>query len=158
MISSKEHYENIQMEMLQTISDVENGEINHLDAFLNMRQHKESAEQILQAVKTFEENNLTRISELADANQNKYMGFEIKEISGRKTYSFKGIEEIEDAEKHKKQLEEKYKFAHEGIVKGTVKGEYEDGHLIGWYDTEGVLCPIPDLNISKGYISIKKQK
>jgi len=155
---NSELYIQIQDELINTINQVEEGEFSHLDALISFQQSKEQLEKSLEIIKNFQTDKMNEISDKASEYGGKYQGYEIKSVSGRKLFSFKGIEEYDQIENTKKQIEEKYKSAFDGFQKGTVTAEYDEGRAIGWYDPEGVLQPFPELTVGKSYITVSKAK
>lgn len=157
MGKSKEYFLEIQTELVKTHNECVEGELSNLDALIKMRESKDEAEKVLEIVKNFENDRLNEISEESDAYGGKYCGFEIKSVNGRKTYNFKGISEIQEKENEKKQLEEQYRIAFDGVVKGVVQTTEVDG-VKYWIDENSELKPLPELQIGKSYISFKKSK
>lgn len=111
MIRSSELFLQIREELANTQQQVENGELSNLDGLIRMREAKEQAEKVLEDVKIFEDNRINEIAHDAEQYGGKYQGYEIKSVNGRKTYSFKGIPEIEQASQHVSTLQDKYKNA-----------------------------------------------
>ena len=156
-METKDYFMQLQEELLLTLQQTQEGELSNLDGLIKMRKAKAEAEKILEIVKAFEDERLNEISQEADSYNGKYCGFEIKSVSGRKMYNFKGISEIEQKEAEKKQLEEKYKSAFDGFQKGTVQTVEEDG-VRYWVDDNGELKLFPELNIGKSYLTVKELK
>jgi hypothetical protein len=156
-METKDYFMQLQEELQQTHELCENGELSNLDALIKMRNAKAQAESILETVKKFEDDRLNEIANEAVQYGGKYCGYEIKSVSGRKNYSFKGISEIEQKESEKKQLEEKYRSAFDGFQKGTVQTT-EQGGVRYWIDDNGELKPFPELNIGKSYLTVKLSK
>ena len=157
MSYNSELHVQMQDQLLQMAEQVYEGELSHLDALITMRQHKEQLEKSLDIIKHYETENLNEITNKADEYKGKYLGYEIKSVSGRKSYSFKGIIEVENAEQEKKRIEEKYKSAFDGFQKGTVLTEEVDG-VLHWIDSDGFLQPFPELSIGKSYLTVSKAK
>lgn len=159
MNGSKEYFIAIQDELINTKEKAENGELSNLDALIKLRESKKQAETILEIVKDFENENINEIeNEASKYPNNIYMGFEIKATAGRKMFSFKGIEEIENLDKEKKLLEDKFKNAFNGFQKGVVQVSYDENGVIHWIDENGEMQPFPELNIGKGFLTIKEKK
>lgn len=108
-------------------------------------------------VKSFEDERLNEISQEVEQYNGKFRGFEIKSVNGRKSYSFKGIPEIEQVSNMLSSTQEKYKNAFEGFQKGTVQTVEENGVRM-WIDSDGQLNPFPELTIGKSYITLKQLK
>lgn len=157
MESAKEFLGQIYSEIEQTKNKVSEGEMSYLDGLLYLRGFKKDLDNCQESIKFFEDENLMKISEEASMYGNIFKGFEIKEVSGKKLYSFKYIPDIQIKEKEKKELEEKYKSAFDGFQKGTVQTTEVDGVLM-WIDEYGEVKPFPELNIGKSYLSIKEKK
>jgi hypothetical protein len=147
----------IREQLQQVYNQVQEGELSNLDGLIEMRKAKQQAELILEDVKRFEDERLNEISQEAESYNGKYCGFEIKSVQGRKMYSFKGIEDVEQAKATVSQLEDKYKNAFEGFQKGVVQTTEVDGFLY-WVDSDGELKPFPELNIGKSFLQVKEKK
>lgn len=154
---SKEMFTQMQDEFIQIQNELENGEISRLDAFIEFRNAKTELEKILEFIKEFEHNNITEIALDASQYPDGYMGFRITEVNGRKSFDFKSIPSWQEAEKNKKQVEDKYKSAFEGVLKGTVQTVSEDNKTY-WIDTDGEINPLPEMNIGKSYLKVEKAK
>lgn len=156
---SSELFLQIREELANTQNQVEEGELSNLDGLIIMRQAKEQAEKVLEDVKLFEDSRINEIANDAEQYRGKYNGYEIKSVNGKKTYSFKGIEEIESVSKQVVSLQDKYKNAFEGVIKGTVQTvvDRETG-VKYWVDADGQINPLPELNIGKSYITVKQVK
>ena len=137
--------------------DYENGDLNILDSVLELKYIKEMINSTLADIKEFENSNLNEIALASQENNGNYHGFNFVQVNGRKTFSFKGIEEVEQATKQAKKLEEKYKLAYEGVIKGTTMVEEVDGVKM-WVSPDGELLPLPELNIGASYLTIKQAK
>jgi hypothetical protein len=153
----KDLFMQIQEELHNVRQQSVEGELSNLDALIKMRNAKTEAEKVLEIVKNFEDERLNEISAEAESYNGKYCGFEIKAVNGRKTFSFKGIEEIENKEAEKKQLCEKYQSAFDGFQKGTVQTVEEEG-VRYWIDENGELKKFPELSIGKSYLTVKLSK
>lgn len=156
-METKDYFMQLQEELLLTHQQTQEGELSNLDGLIKMRNAKAQADKILEIVKAFEDERLNEISQEAEAYNGKYCGFEIKSVSGRKMYNFKGITEIEEKDSEKKQLEEKYKSAFDGFQKGTVQTVVEED-VRYWIDENGELKPFPELTIGKSYLTVKETK
>lgn len=158
MSKSSELFIQIQEELVNATNKAIEGEKSHLETLLYMREIRKQAETTIEIIKDYEDSNIQEIINEASKFQNSYGGFEIREVSGRKIYNFKGISEIEEKESEKKELEEKYKTAFIGFQKGTVQTTTDDEGNRFWIDENGELKPFPELNVGKSYLSVKKQK
>ena len=157
MGSTKEMFIQIQEELLNVSNKCENGELSNLDALIEMRNTKQEAEKTLEIIKQFETDKINEIAHEAEQYGGTYRGFEIKSVNGRKVYNYKGISEIEEKQKEAKVLEEQYKNAFEGILKGIVQTTEVDG-VKYWIDENGELKQIPELQIGKSYLTVKEVK
>lgn len=153
----KHYFEQIKQELATTQSQVIEGELSNLDGLLKMREVKERAEEVLTMVKTYEDERLNEIANESEKYGNKYCGFEIKSVNGRKTYVMKGIPEYEEAQSKVSEIQDKFKSAFEGVIKGTVQTVTEDG-IKYWVDTDGEMHLLPELQIGKSFITVKKAK
>lgn len=157
MGSTSEMFIQIQDELINTKLQVEEGELSNLDGLIKLRQAKEEAEKVLEIVKSFEDERINEIANEAESYKGKYCGYEIKSVNGRKNYNFKGIPEIEEIQSKASELQDKYKNALEGFIKGTVQTVDEDG-VKYWVDADGQLNPFPELSYGKSYITVNKPK
>ncbi|MBE99349.1 MAG: hypothetical protein CMP77_05140 [Flavobacterium sp.] len=152
----------MQDELINTIQQAENGEINHLDALIDLRQKKDMLEQSIDVIKAYEAEKLDAIEREASKYPNGYRGYDIKVMPGRKTFDFKSIPEIQEIDKSKKEAETKYKAAYEGLQKGIVqtsKLDYSDENSeLGWVDENGEVLPFPDVNFGKAFLTVKAPK
>ena len=148
----------LQDELMNLSTRAEEGEITNLDALLEMRSHREEFEKSMALIKDFEETKINEIANEAGQYPEGYHGFEIKAVNGRKTFSYKGIAEVESLEEQLKSTKEKYSSAFEGIQKGnTTLDELPDGKK-GWVSPDGETLPLPDLTIGKSFITVKKKR
>jgi hypothetical protein len=148
----------IREELLNTHNQVTEGELSNLDGLIEMRKAKAQAEAILEDVKRFEDDRLNEITNEAQSYNGKYCGFEIKSVAGRKLFSFKGIEEHENAKATVSEIEEKYKSAFDGFQKGTVQTDVDENGVRYWIDESGELKPFPEMNIGKSFLQVKEIK
>lgn len=139
------------------IEQQKNGDINLLDAVLELRYFKDMFEPILNQIEEFEKLNLNEIALASQDYNGNYQGFSFNQVSGRKSFSYKGIAEVEQATKQAKKVEEKYKLAYEGVIKGTTPCEEVDGVKM-WVSPDGELLPLPILSIGESYLTIKAAK
>ena len=130
------------------ISKVENGEGVILDSFLELREFKPLLEGLLSNIKDFEKKYSTEIFNESIDYPEGYKGFDIKLVTGRKTFSFKNISEWNDLDTAKKDLEKKYKslFA---VYQSTNERPMSE---------EGVVYDLPDINYTSDYFKITKSK
>lgn len=158
MQSNSELFIQMQDELINTARLAEEGEMSKLDAVLYMSGYKKNLEEGLAIIKDFEDKNINEIAHEASQYPEGYKGFEIKEVSGRKKYSFKNVPEIEQAQSDVKKLEDKYKSAFDGVVKGTVQVvEDNETGVKYWVDADGCVNPLPELSIGKSYLLIKEK-
>lgn len=157
MSQSSEMFLQIQEELSQTKNACIEGELSNLDALIEMHKAKQKAEQILKIVKDFEDERINEISNEAESYKGIYRGFEIKSVNGRKMYSFKGIEAIQEVEQTKKELEKKYVSAFEGFQKGVVQTTEVDG-IRYWIDENSELQLFPEFSVGKSYLTVKLKK
>ncbi len=157
MSKSNEMFLEIQSELLEIENQVIEGELSNLDALIKMREARTQADKINEIVKTFEDNRINEISNEASNYPEGYCGFEIKMVNGKELYSFKNIPQIVQLDNDKKALEDKFKTAFKGIVKGVVQTTEEDG-VKYWIDENSEMQPIPELNIGKSYLLVKEKR
>jgi len=157
MSKANEMFLEIQSELLEIENQVIDGELSNLDALIKMRNARTQADKINEIVKTFEDNRINEIANEASQYPEGYCGFEIKMVNGKELYSFKNIPQIVQLDNDKKALEDKFKTAFKGIVKGVVQTTEEDG-VKYWIDENSEMQPIPELNIGKSYLLVKEKR
>ena len=157
MSKASEMFLEIQTELLDIENQVVEGELSNLDGLIKMRNARTQAEKVLEIVKTFEDNRLNEIANEASQYPDGYCGFEIKMVNGKELFNFKNIPQIVKLDNDKKELEDKFKTAFKGIVKGVVQTTEEDG-VKYWIDENSEMQPIPELNIGKSYLLVKEKR
>ncbi len=144
---SSELFLKMQENLAQIEFENENGNISNLDAFIQMREYRAGAENILELAKSFENNKISEISSEANMHNGIYKGFQIKEVSGRKTFDYKAIPEWIEARENLEITEQKYKSMFEAKIKGNPHANISK---------DGEELPLPELKIAKGYLTVKK--
>lgn len=157
MSKSKKMFQEIQNELFETKNQVFEGELSNIDGLIKMRKAKKEAETILEIVKDFENERLYEIATETEANDGKYHGYEIKQVAGRELFSFKNVPQIVELDSNKKTLEDKFKTAFKGVIKGVVQTTLIDG-VTHWIDENGEVQPLPELNIGKSFLTVKEPK
>jgi len=157
MSKTKEMFEQIKNELFETKDQVFEGELSNLDGLIKMRKAKKEAENILEIVKDFENERLYEIATEAEANGGKYHGYEIKQVSGRELFSFKNVPQIVELDSNKKTLEDKFKTAFKGVIKGVVQTTVIED-ITYWIDENGEVQPLPEMNIGKSFLTVKEPK
>ena len=157
MSKTNEMFLEIQSELLEIENQVIEGELSNLDGLIKMRKARQEAEKVLEIVKSFEDKRLNEIANEASQYPEGYCGFEVKMVNGKELFNFKNIPQITQLDNDKKALEDKFKTAFKGIVKGVVQTTtVEDVKY--WIDENSELQPIPELNIGKSYLLVKEKK
>lgn len=154
---TKELYLQIQEEIASHIKDVDEGEISRLDCLYDFRQAKKSLEASLEAIKHFETKRINELAADAAEYPEGYRGLKITEVKGRELFDFKSIPKWQDAERSKKNIEDMFKSAFKGVVKGVVQTTEENGVKM-WIDDQGELQPLPVLSIGKSFLKIEEIK
>lgn len=159
---SSEMYIQMQDALMHTVNQANEGELSHLDAMIELRKAKNELEKGLEIIKEYETEKINEIASEADKYPGGYMGYEIKAVNGRKTFSFAACEEVKEIDHLKKQAEEKYKQAFEGFQKGVVQTtrlvEDDPDSPLGWIDENGQVLPFPEVNIGKSFLTFKETK
>ncbi len=149
MGATKELFIQMQDELVNTCDAVENGDINVLDAVIELRKQKQFHEEMLKEIKNFETQYSDEIEQEATANQNEYRGATFEFRAGRKTFDFSKIKEVKIAKDNVKELEQKYKQAFEMKQKGMTAIDESTGEII----TE-----LPTVKYAKSSIIVKLPK
>ena len=148
----------LQDEIINLSTRAEEGEINYLEALLEMRNHREEFEKGLALIKDFESSKINEIANEASQYPDGYHGYEIKSTNGRKTFTYKGIPEVEEKENELKSVKEKYASAFEGVEKGSTTIDFLDNGNRGWVSPDGEVLPFPELSIGSSFITVKKKR
>ncbi len=157
MSANNEMFLEIKEELINIENEVLEGELSNLDGLIKMRKARQQAESILEIVKSFEDKRMNEIANEASQYPEGYCGFEVKMVNGKELFNFKNIPQITQLDNDKKALEDKFKTAFKGIVKGVVQTTtVEDVKY--WIDENSELQPIPELNIGKSYLLVKEKK
>lgn len=143
-----ELYIQMQDELINTCNEVENGNKEILDAIIELRKQKQFHEQILKEINTFESQYFTEIECTAKEHENEFKGVKFEFRAGRKTFDFKGIQEVEIAKQNAKEIEQKYKSAWDMKQKGMIPIDEDTGEVL----------PIPKVKYSKSSMIIKLPK
>lgn len=149
MSANSELHIQLQDYLLSIGEQVENGELSNLDGLIIMRSHRECFEQSLDIIKDFENKRITEISNEASQYPLGYRGFFITETSGRKNFDFKNIPEWNNAKSKLLNIEGKYKSMFEAKTKGNPNANISE---------DGEILPLPNINYSKSFITVKKSK
>lgn len=141
------------MEISETIANraesADSGHESFLDVFMAMRLDREYMKQNLEYIAQWEAQFHDEIvREMQDYPEGKN-GFEFEVRMGRKTWSFKGIPEWEDANDFKKQVESKYKAIWEAKQKGAVHADVSE---------DGEELPLPEIGYTKSSLILKRKK
>jgi len=156
-METKDYFMLIQAELVNIKQQCVEGELSNLDALIKMRNAKAQAEKTLEIIKEFENERLNEVANEAESYGGKYCGFEIKQVSGRRTFDFSTCPIVKEKEQLKKDAEEFYKSGFEGYQKGVVQAKEVDG-VLHWIDVDGDLQPFPILNIGKSFLMVKEIK
>jgi len=139
----------LQDQMFNAINDVNEGNINVLDALIFLEEQRKQLELSLEVCKGYKDDFFEKIAEQAADHKEGYQGYLIEVRNGGKIFTFKNIPEWQNVEQSKKEIEGRYKSAFEAIQKGNkFAGVNEDGE-------EMVM---PEITYRKSSIVLKKQK
>jgi hypothetical protein len=149
MGATKDWHIRIQDELFNTVHRATEGEMSHLEALLALREHRAEMEKSLEIIKEYESEKINEIGNEAAQYPDGYHGFMVSVTNGRKTFSFKGIPEWEEAEQTKKTVEDKYKTMFEAKTKGALHANISE---------EGEELPLPEVNYGKSFLTVKPTK
>lgn len=137
----------MQDELMNTIKMVENGDMGMLDAFIRMEEERKQLETSLEIIKSFKDDHLDTVAELASEQPNGYMGYKFEVRNGGRMYSFKHIPEWQRYQEALKNCEERHKQAFIAKEKGLLTAA-EDGEEI----------VLPEISYRKSSIILKPDK
>ena len=127
----------------------ENGDIPYVDALVFMRLNRYQLEDALKLIKQWESENFDEIAQDAANYPDGHRGMLFEVRNGRKTYSYDGIEEVENAETALKEAKEKYKSMFIAKQKGAAYANVgEDGEEL----------KMPEIKYGAGSIVVKPMK
>lgn len=131
----------------EILQKVDAGDMNPLDAMIDLKQMKDKCNVVLDIIKDFESEFVDDITFEAAQYPDGYKGYMFEVRNGRKMYNYSKIEQVVDAEKKVKDLKEYYKQAFVSRQKGI---------LIATDDGEEIV--LPELSISKSSIILKEKR
>jgi len=135
-------------QILETVQKSFDGDITHISALVRLNEHKKEIEECLSLIKDWQQQMQTEIEADVIDNNGTYNGYDIKLVAGRKTYNFQSVQEIEEVNVQKKELESKYKSLFDVYVKTGQNPISEDGEV---YD-------LPSISYGKSHFRITKSK
>jgi len=147
MRGSKELFEELQEKIAYEINMVEEGNLNYLDALIEMNQYKVKIEETLNDIKDWQRENIDEIQNEAQGYKGQYKGYKFEVRNGKTMYDFKGIEHIAQKEKELKDLKENHKQAYIQYQKGMLN-----------VNTDGEEIELPKVSYSASYVILKKIK
>ena len=125
------------------------GELSNLEALVEMRKHREEFEKGLALIKEFEDMKINEIANEASQYPEGYRGFDIKVVTGRKTFNYKNVPAWVEAEQHKKHIEDQYRLMFEAKAKGIPHANISE---------DGEALPLPEVSYGKSYLTMKLKK
>ena len=140
---------NLLQQLQDTVQKVDDGMLSELDALIDLRELKTTADLILGAVKQFETENAEDIANQANEHPNGYRGFKVTLVSGRKTYDYSGVPEVMSAKDYVKDMETKYKRMHDSFISGNTNSNVT---------TDGEILPMPRIKYGSGYLKVTASK
>lgn len=146
MIGSKEYYEKIQLEIESQIIKACEGEINHLDALIELENHKAKMNKSLELIQEFKDEFISEIESESLEHNKIYNGYKIQVQGGSKIFNFKGIKEVQEKEEELKAIKEKAKQAFLSKEKGMLN-----------VDENGEEVELPTISYKKSFVTIKKE-
>lgn len=148
MGATSELFIQMQDKFINTCNNVENGNIELLEGVIEMRKQKAFHEQMIKDINAFEYENYNEIESSAKEHQNEFRGVKFEFRGGRKTFDFKGIEEVQIAKDNAKEIEQKYKTAWEMKQKGFAPVDEETGEIL----------KLPNVKFGKSIMVVKLPK
>lgn len=139
----------MQDELMNTIHLCEEGELTVLDAYISLEEQRRHLENTLAIVKSFKDDFFNEITYEAQEQKDGYRGYLFEIRNGGKTYNFKNIPEWQDAEKNKKEVEERYKAMLNAKLKGSSFANISE---------DGEELPLPEITYRKSSIILKAKK
>ena len=148
MGATKDLYIAIQDQMMNTVHQVKDGEINHLDALIALEENRKQLEITLAIAKEFKDDFHEQIATEAAEYKGGYNGYQVEVRNGGKSFNYKGIPEWQEAEKSMKTIEAKYKSMWEAKVNGNPHANVSE---------DGEELPLPEIAYRKSSIVLKKK-
>lgn len=141
----------IQMQdaLINTVQDAEEGNMNMLDAFIQLEEERKQLETSLAIIKGFKDSQLEYICREAKEYPEGYKGYMVEVRNGGKIYDYKHIPEWQAYDKAKKDCEKRYKSALEAKINGNVHANISE-------DGEELL--LPEISYRKSSIILKPKK
>ncbi|WP_435416298.1 hypothetical protein [Polaribacter aestuariivivens] len=130
MGATSELFIQMQDELVNTCEQVENGDIEILDAVIEFRKQRSFHEQMLKEIGSFENQYFNEIENSAKEHQNEYRGAKFEFRAGRKNFDYSKIDEVVKAKENAKAVESKYKTAWDLSQKGTSALDEDTGEIL----------------------------
>lgn len=131
----------------QIWQDFEEGNINCLDALLLAREVKNEADNIVEAIKKFENNIQEYVETECKDYPDGYKGFKVSVMGGRKSYDWSNVPEVLQIEA---QLKAKKKWYETAFKLG---GAVKEGDTF-FYEGK----PLPEIKYGKSFIKVESIK
>lgn len=146
---SSELYIQIQEQMINDINKYESGDLSCLDAYMSLKDHEKKLKECISIYEEFKDENIYYVMIEAKEYPEGYEGKEFQIRNGSTRYSYKGIEEVESAEKNAKAIKEKYK---------QMYLSYQNGNKFSNVDENGEELKMPIPIYGKPTVIIKDKK
>jgi len=149
MGANSELYTKIQDEIINTIHEVEEGNIGYLDGLIILEDERKHLENSIAMIRDFKDDNFQEIENESSDYPEGYKGYKVEIRNGGQSFSYKKIPEWQKVEKQKKEVESRYKAMFEAKEKGLLHANISE---------EGEELPLPEVKYRKSSIILKKKK
>ncbi len=132
----------------ETIQDAKDGNLNRLDAIIELREARKELENAIDEIKKYEDKEKEAIAMEAAEYPEGYKGYQFEFRNGRKLWNFKTIPEFNEISERLKEVQDTAIATFELFQKTGQKPITEDGELL----------PMPELNYAKSSLVVKAKK
>lgn len=119
--------------VIKKISDIinkaEDGQVGMMEAVCDLQDMVKPLEEALKAIKDFKDEHVDEFAMLKEEYPDGFGGYTFEYRNGSRRLNYKGIKEVDNAEKKVKELKEYYKQAFVSATKGIIPVS-EDGEQL----------------------------
>ena len=125
------------------------GNISIEDALLECEEKRRELEMELTFLKDFKQEKAEEVATIAKEYEDGYKGFRFEVRQGRITYNYRGIEEWDEINKQKQDVEKKYKSMLNAKINGAIHANVS---------ADGEELKLPEISYGKPSVIIKEMQ
>lgn len=147
MGASKRLFEQVQNEVLGFVSDLENGELSHIDFFIKIKEQQKQCEEAAKTCKAAIDENIEMIASQAKEYPEGKNGYQFEVRNGSRRWDFKGCPLWDQKKEELKSEEDKLKLAWNSSMKGILQADENGEEII-----------LPNVKTGNPTVILKKKK